>query len=180
MATGALKLHSLALGVSSSLSISSKLRNSQQLTSRPAELSNFTGSRLAHAPKQLTGRADRSRYCRLLALPRASIDVKTTASDSSSGQKSVEMESSAVVPAVLVGYGRVGQALEKMGGGLDTVVRRGQPIPADSEGPIIVCTRNDALAAIIDSAPPSRREGVLLLINLSLSTDDASNLQRFR
>ncbi len=60
---------------------------------------------------------------------------------------------------VIVGAGRVGQALEKMGLGRDVLVRRGEKVPEDSTGPIFVCTRNDDLDAVLQATPPSRREG---------------------
>lgn len=64
-----------------------------------------------------------------------------------------------VTAGVIVGAGRVGQALEKMGGGRDVVVRRGEKVPKDSTGPIFVCTRNDVLDSVVDGTPPSRRAG---------------------
>lgn len=70
-----------------------------------------------------------------------------------------------VVPGVIVGAGRVGQALQKMGGGKDVVVRRGESVPEDGSGPIYVCTRNDALDAIVDATPPSRRDDLVFLQN---------------
>lgn len=60
---------------------------------------------------------------------------------------------------MIIGAGRVGQALEKMGGGLDIVVRRGESVPAESSGPIFVCTRNDALDSVVDATPEHRRQG---------------------
>ncbi|CAM6087318.1 unnamed protein product [Calypogeia fissa] len=165
MATGALKRHSLPPNLISSFSFAPKVRISPLFNSaRAAGFPNGPIFWNSHSLKQQAGGADRIRYCQRFTLPRASIDVRTTSSDSSSG-KSVAMDSSTVVPAVIVGAGRVGQALEEMGGGQDIVVKRGQPIPADSQGPIIVCTRNDALAGIIDSAPPSRREDFVFIQN---------------
>eukprot|EP00287_Rhodomonas_sp_CCMP768_P026083 CAMPEP_0202831702 /NCGR_PEP_ID=MMETSP1389-20130828/17009_1 /ASSEMBLY_ACC=CAM_ASM_000865 /TAXON_ID=302021 /ORGANISM="Rhodomonas sp., Strain CCMP768" /LENGTH=331 /DNA_ID=CAMNT_0049505463 /DNA_START=14 /DNA_END=1009 /DNA_ORIENTATION=- len=64
----------------------------------------------------------------------------------------------------IVGAGRIGQTLEgfgKSGGFSDTIIRRGDKIPADGEGPIYVCTRNDALDAVIDECPPSRRSDLV-------------------
>lgn len=61
---------------------------------------------------------------------------------------------------MIVGGGRVGQALADMGAGADLVVRRGEAVPADApSGPIVVCTRNDDLQAVVDSTPPERRKG---------------------
>ncbi|CAI5462441.1 unnamed protein product [Closterium sp. Yama58-4] len=75
------------------------------------------------------------------------------------------MASAEVIPAVIIGAGRVGQALEKMGGGRDVVVRRGEKVPERGEGPIIVCTRNDALDAVVDAVPESRREDLVFIQN---------------
>ncbi|CAI5465679.1 unnamed protein product, partial [Closterium sp. Yama58-4] len=75
------------------------------------------------------------------------------------------MASAEVVPAVIIGAGRVGQALEKMGGGRDVVVRRGEKVPEGGEGPIIVCTRNDALDAVVDAVPESRRQDLVFIQN---------------
>lgn len=37
-------------------------------------------------------------------------------------------------------------------------MKRGEPV-VGPEGPIIVCTRNDDLQAVVDSTPPERRKG---------------------
>jgi len=66
---------------------------------------------------------------------------------------------------VIVGAGRVGQALQNMGGGRDILVKRGETVPADSTGPIFVCTRNDVLGAIVDATPESRREDLVFIQN---------------
>ena len=59
----------------------------------------------------------------------------------------------AVQPAVVVGGGRVGQALLSMGPpGADVLVGRGEKVPNDAPGPILVCTRNDDLDAVLDAA----------------------------
>lgn len=69
-----------------------------------------------------------------------------------------------VVPAVIVGGGRVGRALQDMGSGGDVLVKRGEPVPADFEGPILVCTRNDDLDAVLEATPRSRWSGIFLLL----------------
>ncbi|XWS11682.1 hypothetical protein CRYUN_Cryun37aG0020100 [Craigia yunnanensis] len=56
-----------------------------------------------------------------------------------------------VVPAVIVGGGRVGKALQDMGKGDDFLVKRGEAVPLDFEGPIWVCTRNDDLEAVLEN-----------------------------
>lgn len=65
---------------------------------------------------------------------------------------------------MIVGGGRVGNALAQMGTN-DLVVKRGEPIPADGEGPIFVCTRNDSLAGIVEACPENRREDLVFLQN---------------
>lgn len=64
----------------------------------------------------------------------------------------------------IVGAGRIGQTLQGFGkdaGFEDTLVKRGEKIPADGSGPIYVCTRNDALDAVIDECPPNRRSDLV-------------------
>ncbi|KAI3671481.1 hypothetical protein L1987_87219 [Smallanthus sonchifolius] len=56
-----------------------------------------------------------------------------------------------VIPSIIVGGGRVGKALLEMGGGEDLLVKRGEPVPIDFPGPILVCTRNDDLDAVLES-----------------------------
>lgn len=75
------------------------------------------------------------------------------------------MEQQGIVPAVIVGGGRVGSALEKMGAGTDTVVRRGDKVPPLSSGPIFVCTRNDVLEAVLQATPPSRWQDLVFFQN---------------
>jgi len=74
-----------------------------------------------------------------------------------------------VTPAVVVGGGRVGEALVNMGDGNDILLRRGDPFPEDApEGPIFVCTRNDALKDVIAMVPKERREDVVFIQNGAL------------
>lgn len=70
-----------------------------------------------------------------------------------------------VAPAVIVGGGRVGRALQEMGSGDDVLVKRGEAVPVDFEGPILVCTRNDDLDAVLEATPQSRWKG----LNFTLS-----------
>jgi hypothetical protein len=47
------------------------------------------------------------------------------------------------VPAIIVGGGRIGNALAGMGVAGDVVLKRGEPFPSEpSTGPIYICTRN--------------------------------------
>ncbi|KAK9714245.1 hypothetical protein RND81_06G081100 [Saponaria officinalis] len=61
-----------------------------------------------------------------------------------------------VVPAVIVGGGRVGRALQDMGNGDDLVIKRGEVVPLDFDGPILVCTRNDDLEGVLELTPRPR------------------------
>ncbi|XP_076893597.1 uncharacterized protein LOC143545632 [Bidens hawaiensis] len=61
-----------------------------------------------------------------------------------------------VIPSVIVGSGRVGTALQKLGAGDDSMVKRGESVPVDFPGPILVCTRNDDLDAVLQLTPHSR------------------------
>ncbi|KAM5578495.1 hypothetical protein ABKV19_008681 [Rosa sericea] len=70
-----------------------------------------------------------------------------------------------VVPAVIVGAGRVGKALNDMGNGDDLLVKRGEPVPLDFEGPILVCTRNDDLDAVLESTPRPRWNDLVFFQN---------------
>lgn len=70
-----------------------------------------------------------------------------------------------VVPAVIVGGGRVGRALQGMGSGDDLLVKRGDSVPLDFAGPILVCTRNDDLDAVLESTPKSRWSDLVFFQN---------------
>lgn len=75
-----------------------------------------------------------------------------------------------VVPAVIVGGGRVGRALQGMGSGDDLLVKRGDSVPLDFAGPILVCTRNDDLDAVLESTPKSRWSGTHHLTTPTLTS----------
>ncbi|KAI5062296.1 hypothetical protein GOP47_0022835 [Adiantum capillus-veneris] len=97
-------------------------------------------------------------------LSRSSVTPKIVKRNSSSSSSRASMEQ-AMVPAVIVGGGRVGSALEKMGGGKDIIVRRGENVPLDSSGPIFVCTRNDVLNAVFEATPPHRYKDLVFVQN---------------
>ncbi|KAL5699874.1 hypothetical protein ACHQM5_030709 [Ranunculus cassubicifolius] len=52
-----------------------------------------------------------------------------------------------------------------MGTGADYMVKRGQSVPSDFPGPILVCTRNDDLDAVFQSTPPSRWNDLVFFQN---------------
>ncbi|AAF18505.1 hypothetical protein AtNW77_Chr1g0017751 [Arabidopsis thaliana] len=70
-----------------------------------------------------------------------------------------------LAPAVIVGGGRVGRALQEMGNGEDLLVKRGEAVPVDFEGPILVCTRNDDLDAVLEATPQSRWKDLVFFQN---------------
>ncbi|KAI3777716.1 hypothetical protein L1987_47518 [Smallanthus sonchifolius] len=70
-----------------------------------------------------------------------------------------------VIPSIIVGGGRVGKALLEMGGGEDLLVKRGEPVPIDFPGPILVCTRNDDLDAVLECTPQSRWSDLVFFQN---------------
>jgi ketopantoate reductase len=75
------------------------------------------------------------------------------------------MATTEVVPAVIVGGGRVGRALQDLGNGSDLLVKRGESVPLDFSGPILVCTRNDDLDAVLQSTPTSRWSDLVFFQN---------------
>ena len=48
-----------------------------------------------------------------------------------------------------------------MGNGDDVLVKRGESVPIDFPGPVLVCTRNDDLEAVLESTPKSRWSGTI-------------------
>ncbi|XP_021893190.1 uncharacterized protein LOC110811115 [Carica papaya] len=70
-----------------------------------------------------------------------------------------------VIPAVIIGGGRVGRALQGLGDGQDLLVKRGESVPLDFEGPILVCTRNDDLDAVLEVTPRSRWNDLVFFQN---------------
>lgn len=71
----------------------------------------------------------------------------------------------AVTQHVVVGKGRVGEALQKMLPQTTVMVGRTDAIPAEGTGPIYVATRNDDLAAVIDKTPMGRRKDLVFMQN---------------
>jgi len=64
----------------------------------------------------------------------------------------------------IVGGGRVGSALADMGSGADALVGRGEAVNGPP-GPIIVCTRNDDLEAVVEATPSDRRRDLVFIQN---------------
>ncbi|GAB5031080.1 Hypothetical protein NocV09_00403530 [Nannochloropsis oceanica] len=71
---------------------------------------------------------------------------------------------------VVVGKGRVGEALAKMLGPKAIMVGRTDPVPSEGTGPIYIATRNDDLAAVIEKTPPNRRKDLVFMQNGMLGT----------
>ena len=103
----------------------------------------------------------------LLASPAAAWVVgAASAAGTASGRRSVCDASMAAadVPSIVVGGGRIGSMLASIGESV--LLKRGDPFPAEpASGPIYVCTRNDALAGIVDATPAHRREDLVFLQN---------------
>jgi hypothetical protein len=72
-----------------------------------------------------------------------------------------------VTQHVVVGKGRVGEALQAMlpPAGSTVMVGREDAVPADGHGPIYVATRNDDLAAVIEKTPANRRKDLVFMQN---------------
>ena len=66
---------------------------------------------------------------------------------------------------VVVGKGRVGEALAEMLGNKAITVGRTEPVPAEGTGPIYIATRNDDLTAVVDKTPPNRRKDLVFMQN---------------
>ncbi|CAA3000553.1 uncharacterized protein LOC111372044 isoform X1 [Olea europaea subsp. europaea] len=102
--------------------------------------------------------------------PSSRINVKTKikASLSNSSTMATNTPTTAakvVAPAIIVGGGRVGRALQDMGNGDDVLIKRGESVPLDFPGPILVCTRNDDLDAVLESTPKSRWSDLVFFQN---------------
>jgi len=70
------------------------------------------------------------------------------------------------VPSIIVGGGRIGSALLDMGVEGDMLLKRDQAFPeSPTEGPIYVCTRNDALAGVVAATPDHRKGDLVFLQN---------------
>ncbi|KAK6267790.1 hypothetical protein QUC31_011950 [Theobroma cacao] len=93
----------------------------------------------------------------LIFTPKKSISIVMAATPTTTAAK--------VVPSVIVGGGRVGKALQDMGKGDDLLVKRGEPVPLDFEGPILVCTRNDDLESVLEATPKSRWDDLVFFQN---------------
>ena len=72
--------------------------------------------------------------------------------------------SSSSITAEIIGAGRIGEFLAKAGD--CQVLGREDSIDASKEGqPILIATRNDALAGIVDNCPENRRKDLVFLQN---------------
>lgn len=78
---------------------------------------------------------------------------------------SCESTKTAVKPAVIVGGGRLGNALQQMGDGEDVLIGRDGAIPENHDGPVFVCTRNNDLDAVVHKTPASKRNDLVFVQN---------------
>jgi len=75
-------------------------------------------------------------------------------------------EKKTIPPAIIIGAGRVGQALKDMGSGEDLLIGRHDFIPDDApEGPIFIATRNNDLDAVLAKVPAERHEDLVFMQN---------------
>ncbi|XP_020593794.1 uncharacterized protein LOC110033954 isoform X2 [Phalaenopsis equestris] len=81
------------------------------------------------------------------------------------GRRIRAMSSITIIPAIIVGGGRIGRALQGMGDGRDVLIGRGQQVPSDFDGPIFVCTRNDDLDAVLEGTLSSRWSDMVFFQN---------------
>jgi hypothetical protein len=65
----------------------------------------------------------------------------------------------------IIGGGRIGSLLSSSTGGKTVLLGRDNVIDADDPGPILVCTRNDALDGIVDACPENRRKDLVFVQN---------------
>ncbi|KAI4355863.1 hypothetical protein L6164_004594 [Bauhinia variegata] len=101
----------------------------------------------------------------LCSRPTVPISTRLSARIKVSAMASSVDTSTKVIPAVIVGGGRVGKALQDLGSGEDVLVKRGEPVPLEFEGPILVCTRNDDLDAVLEATPQSRWSDLVFFQN---------------
>ncbi|KAM3193175.1 hypothetical protein ACQJBY_070008 [Aegilops geniculata] len=102
------------------------------------------------------------------AVPAGATPLRRSLQSSSSRGRARVALRAMVQPVVVVGGGRVGQALLSMGppAGGDLLLRRGEALPpAAPAGPILVCTRNDDLDAVLDATPRSRWRDLVFFQN---------------
>ena len=92
--------------------------------------------------------------------------TNTTRNTTTTTTTTIMASSIKVEPAIIIGGGRVGQALFDMGVEGDVILKRDEEFPSSpSSGPIFVCTRNDVLEAVIEKTPANRREDLIFMQN---------------
>jgi len=90
--------------------------------------------------------------------------------------RSTDARMSTDVPSIIVGGGRIGSLLADLGVEGDAVLTRSMPFPSSpAEGPIYVCTRNDALESIVEATPEHRRKDLVFMQNGMLESFLADN-----
>lgn len=85
----------------------------------------------------------------------------------SSSEDSSESDSSSSalqMSSTIIGGGRIGSMLMESSGE-NLLLRRGDTIPEDGEGPILIATRNDSLDAIVDNCPENRKKDLVFMQN---------------
>jgi len=124
----------------------------------------FTSSVLQQSSSSTT----RAAICASSSSPKKSsnLTVKRTSRGRKVTATVMASSSNKVEPAIIIGGGRVGQALFDMGVEGDVIVKRDDEFPSSpSSGPIFVCTRNDVLETVIEKTPANRREDLIFMQN---------------
>mmetsp|Transcript_5492 Transcript_5492/g.7601 ORF Transcript_5492/g.7601 Transcript_5492/m.7601 type:complete len:385 (-) Transcript_5492:237-1391(-) len=102
----------------------------------------------------------------VLICSRATVKKIGATIDPSCHRYQLKMTSTDIVPGAIIGGGRIGSYLYESNGGKDLLLSsRSQTLPPNGAGPIYICTRNNDLAAIIESTPLERREDLVFLQN---------------
>ncbi|RWR91297.1 hypothetical protein CKAN_02044600 [Cinnamomum micranthum f. kanehirae] len=102
---------------------------------------------------------------RVFRVSRSSRVRASSSSSMASSSAAATATSTKVLPAIIVGGGRVGRMLQSLGDGRDVLVGRGEKVASDFDGPIFVCTRNDDLEAVLESTPQSRWSDLVFFQN---------------
>lgn len=128
----------------------------------------FTSSVLQQSSSSTTTTTTRAAICASSSSPKKSsnLTVKRTSRGRKVTATVMASSSNKVEPAIIIGGGRVGQALFDMGVEGDVIVKRDDEFPSSpSSGPIFVCTRNDVLETVIEKTPANRREDLIFMQN---------------
>jgi len=98
--------------------------------------------------------------------------LKKVAAEIQTAQAEVRIATTEIMPAIIVGDGRVGQMLKAKGDKSDVMVRstsemkfqiKNNPGGSGKNGPIYLCVPNSALSELVDACPDDRREDLVFM-----------------